>query len=383
MIMRRNRLYALCIVLILSVLAATAAAAAPVPGKLADIPIYKGAVRNQASEKIYLRGAQSYAPYEGEKPVSVEARAWDVPGALVEDVILWYLPTLGVKLGSSLGRTDRPNSTTGPDWREFDARTKPGTTSCVEYGFERAFLGVVESETIGEGTNSDPSGNWNAAEQSEFLQKNYQEKRKKLANEYVVAMTFEWVSVDANKQVTFLSLTLRDESYLRYKTFTPTTLIHITASTFKAPALSPMAQERQQGEEEDRKASDAEEKKADEEAQKQADKNDALVAAIPAGEPTADFLGVPTYPGATYNQQMSDAFHQSGQVQFLWVSKDAPDKVAKFYEKAAGTKATGAGGGFMLHVRKKNSVTIMILDNTQGQLGPGRTAIMISIQPGG
>ncbi len=75
--------------------------------------------------------------------------------------------------------------------------------------------------------------------------------------------------------------------------------------------------------------------------------------------PTEAKLGVPIYPGARFDPEMSASFHgqQEGEGvvsdTFVFFSGDAPAKVAEFYARKTGKKGQGSlgSGGLLFAVR--------------------------------
>ncbi len=72
----------------------------------------------------------------------------------------------------------------------------------------------------------------------------------------------------------------------------------------------------------------------------------------PMSEPSAGGLGVPTYPGAKFDPQISGTISSNEEQYFVYATADASESVLAFYEQRTGKKATiKTEAGWLIPVR--------------------------------
>lgn len=104
--------------------------------------------------------------------------------------------------------------------------------------------------------------------------------------------------------------------------------------------------------------------------------------ALPA--PTETELGVPVYPGARFDGDVSGGMTQSDQKVWVYYSDDAPAKVVAFYQQKTGKKANEWDKDKFLIGLKGNPVmpehglTIETLAGNPLFAGKGKTVITVS-----
>jgi hypothetical protein len=76
-------------------------------------------------------------------------------------------------------------------------------------------------------------------------------------------------------------------------------------------------------------------------------------AALP--QPTEAQLGVPAYPGAKYDGQMSGGMSQPDTYYWIFTTTDAIDKVATFYKGKTGLTPREMSGSYLFAVKKGES----------------------------
>lgn len=73
----------------------------------------------------------------------------------------------------------------------------------------------------------------------------------------------------------------------------------------------------------------------------------------PLPQPTEAQLGVPVYPGARYDGVASAGMTQPDTAYWLFLTRDPPAQVAKFYAEKTGKAAQDLGGSFIIAVKGK------------------------------
>jgi hypothetical protein len=76
-------------------------------------------------------------------------------------------------------------------------------------------------------------------------------------------------------------------------------------------------------------------------------------AALP--QPTVAQLGVPTYPGAKYDGQMSGGMTQPDTYYWIFTTVDSIDKVVAFYKQKTGLTPRDLSGSYVFAVKKGES----------------------------
>ena len=96
--------------------------------------------------------------------------------------------------------------------------------------------------------------------------------------------------------------------------------------------------------------------------------------------PTAQTLGVPIYPGAVFNPEISAGMSLDEDYQYyVYLSNDPPAKVVAFYEQRLGKKASSYEGGYLFALKGKLPVPdegLAIQPNVLFS-GPAKTVITV------
>jgi len=79
----------------------------------------------------------------------------------------------------------------------------------------------------------------------------------------------------------------------------------------------------------------------------------ASAAPAPKGEPGPTELGVPRYPGASFDGRNSSAMSSDEEHYFIYHAGDSPEKVVAFYERELRKKGTKTEGGVLFTVKGK------------------------------
>ncbi len=74
-------------------------------------------------------------------------------------------------------------------------------------------------------------------------------------------------------------------------------------------------------------------------------------AALQAHPPSTEELGVPLYPGASFDGRNSAGMSSEKEKYFIYTTSDPADKVVAYYERATGKKALRNAGGALIAVR--------------------------------
>jgi predicted enzyme related to lactoylglutathione lyase len=75
----------------------------------------------------------------------------------------------------------------------------------------------------------------------------------------------------------------------------------------------------------------------------------------PLPQPTEAQLGVPLYPGAKYDAQMSGGMTQPDTYYWIYTTTDAIEKVVSFYKQKTGLTPKDVSGSYIFSVRKGES----------------------------
>ena len=102
----------------------------------------------------------------------------------------------------------------------------------------------------------------------------------------------------------------------------------------------------------------------------------------PLPKPTDAQLGVPAYPGSTYLGEISGGMSMDEIYYWVFVTSDAPAKVAAFYKAKTGITPMELGGSYVFDLDGKKGTSPYIPDrgiaiepNKQLTAGPPKTSI--------
>jgi hypothetical protein len=274
---------------------------AQAPKSLKEIPLFAGAAAYTDPDDD---------PGSMDKRVtSYEFRTYTVD-ASIEDVAAWYRQKLGAKDGNKFPPAAMP----------------PAKTSGPAY-----ILSPYDADDSEFADGRDPVTNKKTYEGA-WIRDTIKAKRQKFDGAWLKGCDFTWGYLDKEGRPHELEIALIDESFDAYtgrnrlpgqksafgkKDYRPLTSLRLVAQVTKSDA---------EREEESDAASDAEY---------------AAAKARMSKAPTAKELGMPVYPGATYNLDASAGMTMDGNgfLVYVYLSGDTPEKAAAFYEKATGKKA--------------------------------------------
>jgi hypothetical protein len=331
--LKLRRIWTICTVgLILSLSFFTIKAAGP-PRSEKEIPVYPGAVRDQAAEKELLSQNSEYDPEIQKTWRSYTVRVYTVK-TVIDEVCNFYINKLGAKPGSPL---------------EDPSSLKPGAVYSPWY--ELGFYGPRIFEDQYEGNILIHDGKW---VKSAFAKRPQWQKGAWLCQAW-----FGWNITLNNGDLARYSVLLEDVGYDSHKKIDfKTTRIRIEIMVSKSEAALE--------EEEDEAMDEAVAAKA-----RQLAKN----------PPTSQTLGVPLYPGAVFNPEISAGMSLDDDYQYyVYLSNDPPAKVVAFYEQQLGEKADSNEGGYIIALKGKLPVPDEGLTIQPNMLFGGTAKTVITVQ---
>lgn len=110
-----------------------------------------------------------------------------------------------------------------------------------------------------------------------------------------------------------------------------------------------------------------------------------LVPAVASAQaaPTPEQLGVPVYPGATYDARNSEGMSQPTEKYYIFTTADPADRVVAFYENATRKRGTPLGEGAVMVVLEGQvpfpAHGVMIEPNRQGMY-PAAVRTVITVR---
>lgn len=329
--MRNRRLWLISSLLLL--FSFSVLAAGP-PRSEKEIPVYPGAVRDQAAEKELLSQRSGYDPEIQKTWRSYTVRVYTVK-TIIDEVCKFYINKLGAKPGS---RLEDPSS------------LKPGMVYSPWYELGFYWPEIFEDQYEGDTLFYD--GKW---VKSAFAKRPQWKKGAWLCSAW-----FEWNIALNNGDLAQYSVLLDDVGYdSRKKVDFMSTRIRIEILVTKSEAALE--------EEEDAAMDEAIAAKA-----RQLAKN----------PPTAQTLGVPIYPGAVFNPEISAGMSLNDYQYYVYLSNDPPAKVVAFYEQRLGKKASSFDGGYLFALKGKLPVPDegLTIEPNKFFDGPAKTVITVQKQ---
>ena len=318
--------FALLFLLLISFSLAVAGA----PRSEKEIPLYPGAARDQAAEKEVL---EMHAEYMSENRRSHTVRAYKVK-TIIDDVCKFYIDKLGAKPGAPLDDPYalEPGEVYSP-WYELDF-----------YG-ARIFEDQYEHDTLIQ------DGKW--------IRSAFEKRSQWKKGAWLCQAWFEWNIMLDNGDLATYTVVLMDEGYdWRKKVDFKTTQIRIEILVTKS--------EEALVEEWGSAMDEAMEEKA-----RRFAKN----------PPTEKMLGIPLYPGAVFNPEISaglsldDDYHC-----YVFFSNDSPAKVAAFYQQRLNKEPSSSEGGYLFALKGKLPIPQEGLAIQPNMLFVGLPQTMISVQ---
>lgn len=297
---------------------------AQVPKSEKEIPIYSGAKRD-ANRESELESLGS----DGRKVYRV--------GASTEDVFNFYLQKIGRKEGTM----------------NIDPMgIKPGTVSQVwhevEYYKDEEFTDYyIEHDIMHHGI-------W----MKQILTEN---RKPHKPGKWIVEAKFNWYKKESNNDLTTFYVIIHDESFdfFEGKKYNTSTEIQIQVTTSKSEQAM-----------RDESEAEMEEQTAE------------LSKSLKNKPPTEKALGVPVYPGATFDAEATAGMSAGNDYAiYIYLTLDQPSKVAAFYEQQLKIKPVEVGKDqYMIPLKGKMPIPdegISIQPNT---MFGGNAKTVISIQ---
>ncbi|HYH04263.1 MAG TPA: hypothetical protein VEC37_14320 [Bacillota bacterium] len=295
-------------------------------------PIYPGAVEDrQSADELAIEKPEQMLVHEGLALRSESYRAYQcsVPA---EEVLQFYIQRLNAK---QLNETPDP------------FKLQRGQANPVNYyiNFYEDFDFQVRKDSS--------SGRviYDGKKLKELLQNN---RKTGSSKQWVKSANFDWTAREKNADLTAYSVTVSDRSFSEDgRTYLKTmTSVVIHNQTFKN------------------------EEDTSQDINQEMDKEIAERMKT-LKQPTAQELGAPLYPGATFNIELSAGMSLSDdEVYYIFLSNDPPAKVTAFYEQKLGKKAANNSGKYVIALQGKLPLPdrgIFIEPNSLGV--PGKTVI--------
>jgi hypothetical protein len=275
---------------------------------LQGIPLYESFIRDDARTKDLKNFISRTSTEQNVKAVS--AFDFESQSALVEDVIRWYAEKLNV---SSLLTEEAVVQ------RDRDMVKMVGPGMSRDNLIEQGKPGGVSQVTL---LLTQPQLQARESYDEDFAWKNeqYRKTHKPIAGQFSNGANFLWSKKEANGDETDCAVLISDWSIdARQKVYQQRIKLRITLVTRQSEKAAAVTQKSKTAEQ--------------------------TPSAIPAGEPTAEYLGIPIFPGAKFNADDSKIAQAQGAAYFSWASSDPVEKIVAFYEKAAGLKRTAIDNG--------------------------------------
>jgi len=298
-----------------------------------EIPIYSGAIRDTDRESE-LKSQMSWDIDPGLR--SAVLNVYKV-GASAEDVSNFYLQKIGGKEGMM----------------DIDPMgIKPGTVSQVSYEIEY----YKEEEFTDYNIEHDimHPGTW-------MKQKLMENRKPHKPGKWITEARFNWYKKESNNDLTIFYVIIHDESFgeqteKKYKTSTE---IQIQVTTSKSEQAM-----REENEEEMEKQTSE------------------LSKSLKGKPPTEKELGVPVYPGATFDAENSAGMSAGNDyAMYLFLTTDPPSKVVAFYEQQLKIKAVEAvKGHYMIPLKGEMPLPEEGISIEPNTMFGGKAKTVISIQ---
>jgi len=334
---------------IIAVLLALAAAAlsAQLPKTVKEVPIYPGAVRDDAAlaaERDEMSGAGESSPAAELSREVVYYRST----AAAEDIFAWYRQKLDAKPQDSVALPP----------------LKPG--AAIPAGYDTTPYGDQDFRD-----GRDPVSGKKTFDGA-WVREQLKARRKPVAGEWLSQCSFSWGHVDKQGRGYQFVLSAQDETFFAYQ----------------GMGTGPGA-EAAIGKKEYRQSVSIRVElvvsKSEAELQDEGDAADEAViearkAEFTAAPPGAKELGVPLYPGAVFNADASAGMSMDeDSVAYIFLSTDAPAKIAAFYEKATGKKAEAMGAAFRIVLKGSGLMPEHFLSIEPNTMFGGKARTVLSV----
>ncbi|NLW45850.1 MAG: hypothetical protein GXY86_00700 [Firmicutes bacterium] len=331
--MKLRRVRIISTIVLIGVLSSLIITAAGVPRSEKEIPIYPGAVRDTNAEKEILNLNSEYDLEYQNTQRSFTIRAYTTK-TIIDEVCRFYINQLKAKPGVPV---DDPYS------------LKPGAVYPPWYE-----LNFYEAEIFEDQHERDMlirDGKWI---RSAFAKRPQWQK-----GVWLRQACFEWNIVLNNGDLARYSVSLEDVGYdSQKKVDFKSTRINIEILVTKSEAA--LDEEEDEAMDEDVAAKT-----------RQLTKN----------PPTPQSLGIPIYPGAVFNPEISAGMSLDDDYQcFVYLSNDPPAKVVAFYEQRLGKKADSNEGGYLIALKGKLPVPEEGLAIQPNLLFGGTAKTVITVQ---
>jgi len=307
--------------------------ASEVPKSEKEIPIYPGAKINttKTSEQ------NSQTDWDMNKNLRSAVMKVYNSDASIEDIVNFYLQKIGGEEGTA----------------NLDPKgLKPGTVSKVWYEIEYYTDEDFKDYTI----------EYDVKHYGTWMKQKLAENRKPLKpGKWIKEAKFNWYKKESNNDGTTFYLIISDQSFdfadgKKYKTSTE---IEVQVTTEK----SEQAMQEESDEQMDR-AVEAETK------------------SLKSKPPTAKELGVPIYPGSTFNADASAGMSAGNDyAMYIYLTTDEPSKVVSFYEKQLSKKAAETvKGRYLIPLKGKMPIPEEGISIEPNIMFGGKAKTVITIQ---
>lgn len=301
------------------------------PRTVQEIPVYAGAVRDQAAEAEILEQYEEFT--DGSRYRSRTVRVYKAK-ALIDQVCKFYIDKLGAKPGAS--------------W-EDPSDLEPGRASAVRYE-----LGFYDDSIFQDQHEYDVllwDGKWVRS----ACEKRPQWEKGRWLNQ----VWFEWRIMLHNGDLATYTVLLEDEGFDSSKKI-----------DFQSTRIGIV--------EEVEKSEEAMDEEWDEEMDRQVEEKARQLAKNP---PTEKTLGVPFYPGWIFSPEISAGMSLSDDFQiYVFFSNDTSDKVVDFYRQRLNTEPSSSEWGYLFALKGQLPIPDEGLSIQQNQLFVDFPPTMISVQ---
>ena len=306
---------------------------AQAPKSEKEIPIYLGATRD-ANKESELKSQMAW-----DMDQSLRSGVLKVykAGASPEDVFNFYLQKIGGKEGTAdMDPIGLKLGTVSQVWYE------------VEYYEDKEFTDYfIEKDVM-------HPGKW-------MKQKLTENRKPHKPGKWITEAKFNWYKKESNNDLTTFYVIIPDESFgeqteKKYKTSTE---IQIQVTTSKSEQAM-----REENEEEMEKQTSE------------------LSKSLKGKPPTEKELGVPVYPGATFDAENSAGMSAGNDyAMYLFLTTDPPSKVVAFYEQQLKIKAVEAvKGHYMIPLKGEMPLPEEGISIEPNTMFGGKAKTVISIQ---
>lgn len=305
---------------------------AAVPKSEKEIPVYPGAVRDQAAEKELLRQDSEYGEDVTKTWRSNTVKVYTVK-AVINEVAQFYIQKLPAKEGAPDNFVPKPGAVL-PPWYEL---------SCYEPD--------IFKDQYDDKGKLFYDGKW--------VKSVFSQRKQWSKNEWLNNIQFEWNIVLNNGDMAQYSILVEDEGYdAQKKVIFNSTRITVRILVTKSQEALTDEQDQEMDQDTAKKASQ-----------------------LAKNPPTEKTLGVPIYPGSVFDLENSAGMSSDGEYQYyIYLSNDPPSKVLGFYEQRLGKKAMSNEGGYMIALKGQLPIPEEGLTIQPNTMFGGKAKTVITVQ---